>query len=354
MENGKKFDWPHLGNKHVKEFLEKSITSGEIISNTYIFNGPDNLGKTTTAYYFAKSLLCEKNSLKNFFGPCEACPACRKIKTGREKGQEGLSHAVFQHSDFYYIKPEADKKNISIEQVRGFINSLSMTSFLGSYKVGIIKHADLLSQEAANALLKTLEEPKKGVVIILITEDFNRMPNTIVSRSQVMEFRPVATEEIYDFLIKDLKASRSQAKNFSRLSLGRPALAVKFLQNKEFYESYSAKAKVFLDFFRQDINQRFISLSALLGSSQKGPEGARQAIRVLQVWQGVLRDFMLVNLNLGNLVQHEIKFDDLDTLKAKVPLEKAAQFYRVLEEAETDLASNVNPSLVLENVAVRI
>lgn len=354
MENGNKFNWPHLGNRHVKEYLEKSIINGQIASNTYIFNGPDNLGKTTTAYYFAKSLLCEKNSSKNFSGPCENCSACQKLKVAKRINQEEPGNIAFQHSDFYYIKPDVGKKNISIDQVRGLINSLSMTSFLGKYKIGIIKHADWLSREAANALLKTLEEPRKGVVVILISEDLDRLPATIVSRSQVLEFRPVSTVEIYDYLVKELKANRSQAKNFSRLSLGRPALAAKFLQNDDFYQTYVGKAKVFLGFFRQDINLRFMALNNLLSGAAKGPEGVKQAGRILQVWQGVLRDLMLISLNLGNLIQHETQADELNSLKSRISLEKISEYYKILEEAELNLYSNVSPGLTLENVAVRL
>ena len=309
MNDKIKFNWPHVGNKHIKEFLEKSIINNKNINSTYIVNGPDDLGKTTTAYYFAKSLLCKNSLVDSYNGPCEKCPACLSIKNKNKLKSE--EEKISEYSDFFVVRPQLDKKNITIEQVRQFINSMSMTSFLGSYKVGIIKHADKLSKEAANALLKTLEEPKKNVVIILITEDYENLPSTIVSRSQVLEFYPVSTDEIYTYLIKELRASRSQAKNFARLSLGRPAMAAKFLQDNEFYETYISKVKVFLNFFKQDINMRIKGIQELFGESLKGQEAVKQVEQVLRIWEGVLRDIVLTNLNLGNLIQHEIVKDSL-------------------------------------------
>jgi len=316
----KKLNWPHIGNEHVKEFLERSILKKNI-NSAFIFNGPDNLGKTTVSHFFSEVLLGEK--IKN-------------------------------HSDFLEIKLEKDKKNISIEQVRKFIGKLSLSSFMGSYKIGIIKHADKLSCEAANALLKTLEEPRKKVVIILITEDYDALPQTIVSRSQVLEFRPIKTELIYDFLINELKASRSRAKVIARLSLGRPALAAKFFEDDDFLEAYTLKVKKFVNFFQQDINQRLKGVEEIFSNKIKGQEGVKTAKRILQIWSGVLRDLIFLKLNLGNKIQHEIARSDLDGVLSNVKIKMIPKMFRILREAEENLNANVHPRLVLENVVVRL
>jgi hypothetical protein len=343
------FNWPHIGNAHIKKFLERSILHGSV-SSAYIMNGPENLGKTTTAYFFAQSLLCVKFGQKNFVGPCGVCPACLSFKASEN---EGVNSGVI-HSDFLALKLEDDKKNISIEQVRDFIHRLSLTSFLGSYKIGVIKNADALSQEAANALLKIMEEPREKVVIILITEDLERLPQTIVSRSQVLEFRPVSMDEIYDYLIADLKASRSQAKDCARLSLGRPALAAKFLQDKEYYSSHLDAAGVFADFFRQDINARLESVEKLLGAKSKGQEAARQAGAILEIWEGVLRDMALMNFNLTDLIQHVQIIEKIEVAKNSLRHNSFIGFYNILKEAKINICANVNPVLALENVAIQL
>ena len=249
-----KFNWPLVGNSHIIEYLEKIIINKQA-KGVYIFDGPDNLGKATVARFFAQSLLCENR--QGTASPCQQCNSCKSFKIKNNSPEdETFEETGSTHSDYHIIKKEKDKKNISIEQVREFIRTLCMSSFLNSYKIGIIKHAESLSQEAANALLKTLEEPRDKVIVILVVSNLEQLPDTIVSRSQVLRFYPVNREVIFDYLIEEYRASRSEAKNLSRLCLGRPALAVKFLENKDFYKVYKEKVDLFLNFFQQDINQK--------------------------------------------------------------------------------------------------
>lgn len=203
-----KFDWPLVGNLQITEFLEKSILNDKV-AGAYIFTGPDNLGKTTTANFFAQCLLCENKEAGSGNLPCENCNSCHSFHSGNNiiisDAKDEKQRAA--HSDFTIVKRAKDKKNISIEQVRGLIKTLSLSSFLNSYKIGIIKHADALSTEAFNALLKTLEEPREKVIIILIVKSLDSLPATIISRSQILRFGPVEVNVIYDYLIKNHKAS---------------------------------------------------------------------------------------------------------------------------------------------------
>lgn len=332
------FNWPLIGNEHIVEFLSGSIVNGKV-SGSYIFCGPDNLGKTTVANYFAKSLVCTGG--KKNISPCGECPACQQV----EKGIYG---------DINLIKKEKDKKNISIEQIREIIKTLGLSSFLNSYKIGIIKQAETLTIEALNALLKTLEEPKAKVVIILITSNIEALPATIVSRSQILKFHQVKPDIIYDYLIKSHKASRSEAKNFSRLCLGRPALAVKFLEDKDFYENYKSQAEAFLKSSICDINGRFAAIEEVIGKEPRGQESVKLAMRTIEVWQGLVRDLMLLEWGEGDLIQHHIYEDKLSDIKTKFTPVRLANFMRTLDEAKEYLRANVNPKLVLENIAINL
>jgi DNA polymerase III gamma/tau subunit len=343
MEKAKiKLNWPLVGNTHIFEFLAKSLANKSIASS-YIFAGPANIGKTTAAHYFARSLVClpapAGQSASQLVLPCGQCPACLQAAKGI-------------HSDIYLIKRPADKKNISIEQVRSFITSLGMSSFLNSYKIGIIKSAESLSEGAVNALLKTLEEPKAKVVIILTVADFEVLPKTIISRSQVLRFRPVASDEIFNDLIKNQGALRSQAKNFSRLAAGRPALAVKFLKDKKYYESYKTNVRSFIEFLSPDINQRFKAVDTILAGRLHGQELVRTVGGVIDIWQNLTRDLMLLELGLADLVQHQAFDKELAAIKSKLSLKGLVGLIGVLKQAKEYLAANVNPKLTLENVVV--
>lgn len=356
MPKGKfSFHWPFVGNTQITEFLEKSIINNKV-AGTYIFNGPDNFGKTTTARYFAQCLLCQNRQTGSGDLPCGKCSSCHYFQIGRNKqdGEVGQEEINIAHGDFHIIKREKDKKNISVEQVREFIRILSMSSFLSFYKVGIIKHADSLSLEAANALLKTLEEPKDMVVIILITQDIDKLPTTIVSRSQILNFRPVKADIIYEYLIKERKVARSIAKNLSRLCLGRPALAVKFLENKNFAQQYQKQVKVFLNFLGQDINERFFAIDKLISPQAVNQEPVRMVKRVLEVWQGIIRDWLLLEFGHNNLIQHQSVEEEINKLKDKFTLSDLLNIAETIRQAEDYLDANVSPKLVLENMAIAI
>ncbi len=135
------------------------------LAQTYVFAGPRDLGKSSLALAFARNLWRQDR--------------------GVEVSQDDFTSL---NSDLYILDKEPEKKQISVEQARDFIKRLSLSSFSNSYKIGIIKEATTLSIEAQNALLKTLEEPKDKVIIILLIEDTSVLMPTILSRSQVLYF----------------------------------------------------------------------------------------------------------------------------------------------------------------------
>lgn len=350
------FRWPLIGNKQISDYLSKCIANNNV-GGAYIFNGPDNLGKTTLAFYFAKILLCEKLSIANIL-PCDKCRSCFNLgnKTAQTQDQDSLSEVKSIHSDLHIVKKEKDKKNISVEQVRNLIRVMNLSSFLNSYKIGIVKHADKLSQEAANALLKTLEEPKQKVVLILIAQNIDVLPQTIKSRCQILNFKPVSSDIIYDYLIDNHQAKRSEAKDLSRMCLGRPALAVKFFENKDFYDSYIEKVNVFVDFFNQNIIERIISLDGIFDKKLKGQEAVVISNRILEVWEGVIRDCILSANGLVNLIQHQNKIEQFKSIKFNLQfkLSNFLKIFKDIQDAKSRLNDNVSPKLVLESVVINI
>lgn len=339
-----------MGNDHVVSFLSRTLATDQV-SGSYIFVGPDDLGKTTVASYFAYSLLCQ-NRGKGGPLPCGTCPSCRQHKLGLSPGEEDSLASI--HADLHVVKREKDKKNLSIDQIRELIAELSLSSFLNSYKIGIIKHADSLSEEAGNSLLKTLEEPRDKVVVILIATELANLPQTIVSRSQVLRFRSVPNDTIYQYLIKEHNASRSQAKNLARLSLGRPALAVKFFEDKEFYDSYVERTQALLGFWRSDLNGRFAAIGDLLGAKATGQEAVTLSRRILETWQGLARDLILFHAGQKDLVQHEIVMPELEAVSRSLSLPDIFKLFQSIRKAEEYLKANVSPKSVLESVAMAV
>ncbi|HTW96856.1 MAG TPA: AAA family ATPase [Candidatus Methylomirabilis sp.] len=339
--------WPLAGNRPLTDFLEKSVAGGKV-AHSYIFLGPRDLGKTAAAVFFAAALLCQKQKPGIFSFPCGTCASCREL-SNRSTEAGGWEIA---HGDFHLLKKEPDKKNISIEQVREFIRILEMSSFLNSYKVGIIKEADELSESAANALLKTLEEPRPKVVIILTATREEKIPATIVSRSQVLRFQPVSASVIYDYLVDVCRCPRTQAKEISRLGLGRPALAKKFFDDQEFYQNYLRQAGAFLDFFRKNLNERVALVDEIMAGADE--EKTETALKVLNIWQGLARDLLLLSANNGDLIQHEPLRDKLRNLPSAVTADVCLKIVAALKNGEKFIQANVNPKLVLENIAINV
>lgn len=322
------FSWPKVGNDGLLEFLDRSLSSGKL-AQTYIFAGPEDLGKSTVALAFARNLILTDN---------------QKISDFSEV-----------NSDLHILSREEGKKNISIEAVRDFVKTLSLSSFLNSYKIGIIKEAETLSLEAANALLKTLEEPREKVVIILLTAAADSLLPTILSRSQILYFYPVDFATVYNYLNEELKIKRSDAREIASLAAGRPLLATRFVENLDLYENKLKTARLFLSFFKNNIPSRLNNLNNYLKA--EGGLNADKAEDILENWILVARDLNFKILACEELIINQALFSELDKLTKNVDKEQSTYYLQVLELLLTlkpYLKANVNPQLVLEQVIYNI
>lgn len=328
------FSWPLIGNLAAIDFLTKSLMNRRL-AQAYIFAGPENLGKNTIADCFAKNLLLLDENRQNSL-------------IDLDESKMSLS------GDFHVVKRDSGKKNISIDQIRDLIKMLEMSSFANSYKIGIIKEAETVSEQGMNALLKILEEPRSKVVIILITSNLEAILKTIVSRSQVVNFYPVKTELIHDHLVGHYKLNPARAKNLSRLALGRPALAVKFLEDKEFYQDYLDSVNFLLEILSSQIPERF-KLVAKFVSTLKGKEDTTALVaNMINVWEGVLRDLLLISSGGQNLLQHEIVKDDLLKIGNNYEAGDWLKILKLLKKSRSYLSANVNYRNVLENIIINI
>lgn len=180
-----------VGQQPVKQALTNALTSGRI-AHAYLFAGPRGTGKTSTARILAKALNCEHGPTPN---PCGECDNCRRIA-------EGSSMDVF----------EIDAaSNRGIDEIKTLRDQLAFTPVDCRYKVYIIDEVHMLTMEAFNALLKTLEEPPSHVIFILATTDPHKIPATIHSRCQRFDFRRVTVEEIVQHLAMVAQGSGLEA-----------------------------------------------------------------------------------------------------------------------------------------------
>jgi len=327
------FKWPLFGNGNIIDFLEKSIASRQL-ANCYIIAGPSGVGKNNLANSFAQALLCDNLKKQGGELPCGECGNCQQTDRGA-------------HRDLIKVQRDLGKKNISIEQIRSFIYAMQTGSFSSNYKVGIIKEAEALNSESSNALLKTLEEHQPGVVIILTTVNLDDLPETVRSRSQIISLKPVSSSDIYDYILGQYNITRDGAKQISRLAAGRPALAVKLAQDKEFFQETKNTLNKIIELIKGNAAVKMQTADELLSQDNSG-ETAEQARGILQLWQSIIRDRLLLEYGLGHILINEVVVDKIKSLSlSKTELLKMNE---AIGEAEKYLNANVNPKLVLESV----
>jgi DNA polymerase III subunit delta' len=179
-----------IGQDRAINILLKTIQRGRLPSS-YLFAGESGIGKKLAAINLAKSLNCITPSDRDAEGidACDECPSCRKIDSGI-------------HPDFLLVSPEGGL--IRIEEIRAIDDLFSLKAFEAIYKVVVVDDADMMNQSAANAFLKTLEEPPENSLIILISSNPDRLPDTIRSRCSRINFTPLALEACEEIIIKVL------------------------------------------------------------------------------------------------------------------------------------------------------
>ncbi|MFH1838415.1 MAG: DNA polymerase III subunit delta' [Candidatus Kuenenbacteria bacterium] len=323
-----------VGHKKIIYFLQKSIDNNKL-NHAYLFYGPAHLGKTTISENFLFKILCEKKS------KCGKCIHCQQLKKNI-------------HSDVYFINKEENKKNITIEQIRILQEKLSKHSFLGSYKIIIINQAETLSLEAANCLLKSLEEPNPKTIFILIAENIKSLPKTIISRTQILKFLPVATEEIIDYLKKQFNLKIEQALELAKISTNKPGLAITFFQNQNLLNKHKKQIQEYIDFSQKNLSEKFLFIEKILPTKNGFLENIKILQNILSQWDLIIRDLILIKNYLNTFIVHSFLENEFKKIALKYNEFQLIQISKEIKKSKEYLSINANPKLVFENLALKI
>ncbi len=199
------------GQPKVRTFL-RSVVATHRISHAYLFTGPAGSNKTQAAYALAQAVVCEKDG-------CGACDDCQRVKRRR-------------HPDVRYVAP-AGASGYLVEQIRDIVADCELAPVRAKRKVYIIDRADLLGVHAANAFLKTLEEPRDGVVMILLGRTREAVLPTIVSRCQVIPFRQIPAAEAVGILVQNTGVTSERARVAIQACGGSVSKATEFVRSAE-------------------------------------------------------------------------------------------------------------------------
>ena len=362
-----------VGQPRVRVFLRACVSSGKV-SHAYLFCGPAGSNKTQAAFAFAQAILCLDD-------PCSDCDGCSSEACRR------IARRV--HPDVRYFAPEGAQGYV-VEQIRDLVADTSLAPIEAKRKVYIVDRVDLLGTAAANAFLKTLEEPPSDVVLILLGRTRESVLPTIVSRCQVVAFRHIPASEAAAILVQNTGCTLPEASIAIEACGGSISKAAGFLRSKErsqfrqkvvsalaslaraddldilgYASDIVVAAKAPLDEVRKEqeriVEERaeFLQKSALKTLEARHKRALSQASfellhQVTSISRSWLRDVGMLCADTPDLV---INLDCLDALRdcaTRTGLTRVCEAYERVSVADAAISYNVSPQVSIEAMLVEI
>ncbi|MHB8172172.1 MAG: DNA polymerase III subunit delta' [Thermincolia bacterium] len=318
-----------IGNGQIVQTLQNALIRG-VLAHAYLFHGSQGVGKKTAALALAQAYLC----LEPVEGDsCGQCLSCRKLASGN-------------HPDVHFYRPAG--ASIKIEQVRELQKTLYLKPYDGKGKVYIIEDADTMRAEAANSLLKSVEEPPEDTLMILIATNTYAILPTILSRCQAMNFKKVPQGLVEEWLVAAQGLSGEKARFVAALADGSLAKALEW--------SVSEEARLVRDqlvqFARSIRTQSLSDVFKISEEWEKKKDEIVSSLDILEIWY---RDLLIwQETEVQDLL---VNIDFLEIIKEEVPSWKSQELMVVLEaveEAKKALRSNGNLRLVLDQLFITL
>lgn len=281
----------------------------------YLFTGPDGVGKKALALRAAQALLCEKGNND----PCGVCSSCTRA-------------AARQHPDVHVI--EAGDGDIKIEEIRQLQRAMSLRSYEGGAKVFIIDNAHRLNAESANCLLKVLEEPPAGSVIILVTSKPSLLLKTVVSRCKLLKCPALERGCLEDMLVERYGVKRDEAHFFAYYAEGSLGAALRLKETMSLVEKNGI-----IDLFMKDAGEKTAAVTR---------EELRFSLSVLASW---VRDMMLMKIGIPDreLVNAD-RSHDLRGWGARFSSTRLYEIMKIIADSFLYIDQNINARLILSHV----
>lgn len=332
-----------LSQDHVINYFKRA-TETKHLSHAYIFTGQDGLGKSLFTKELIKALICNKNEGCH----CDVCHNCVRIDE-------------LNHPDVHWEILEKKEKFIKIERIRDLQYKSSLCPVELNYKVFVIKDAEKMNEEAANCLLKTIEEPTPNTLFILITNSLSRVKETIISRCQVIRFKPAHALVIKEYLLKNFTNDSEEiewAANFSCGSIGKACVLLK----EGFFQKNNAVLKQLSRLNREQnlsCAEEFVK-SALTSASSL--EEGRQALRdILNCALRYYRDLLICKIcakeHKGAASIPLFNGNRAEAIHAHSNLPSKKKIMKIIDELLLSLEyldCNANIHLLIENLVTRI
>ncbi|MBW2733319.1 MAG: DNA polymerase III subunit delta' [Deltaproteobacteria bacterium] len=312
-----------IGQRHAEECLQRAMGAAKV-AHAYLFAGPEGVGKAAMARAFFCALNCDEAPNTG----CGHCESCSRAATG-------------VHPDLIVL--EKDGAFIKIDQVRALEERLGFPPHQARWRVVLINDAHLLNANAANALLKSVEEPRPGTLFTLITSALHKMMPTLISRCQRVRFGPLTDAEVLEVLRQnnqDGDVDEASLTRASSVSEGSPARALQLLESDALEELRHTRDALF----------RAAQDNSAAGTFSAVQEAGKDRAILHQVLE-----LMRVHLRDGLLLAAGIDRPLLDAnLLAPSGVDALLRQIRAVQRADAALLSNANPSLTLETLVFEL
>jgi len=312
-----------LGNEAVVRHFQ-TVLKQRSISHAYLLNGEDGSGKMMLATAFARALQCEEGGIE----ACGRCKSCMQAASGN-------------HPDISYVTHE--KSVISVDDIRLQLNAaIQIKPYSAPYKVFIIDEAEKMSEQAQNALLKTLEEPPEYAVILLLANNENLLLQTILSRVVRLDTRPLATRQICDYLVQKLSIPEYHAQLAAEFACGNLGRALRFASSSEFEE----KKEAILHLFRRLDEMTIPELVASIKPLVEDKSAITDTLDLILLWY---RDVLI--LKASQKTDELVYKGELMELRRYAATRSFPALNRIIlavETARRRLKANVNTEMVFE------
>jgi len=328
--------WQTIGQPEALALLKHSLKTGSL-AHAYLFVGAPHIGKMTLALDIAQALNCQGSE-----PPCGECQSCKRIAEGK--------HADIRIISLNSAKDSGDAKSrveISIDDIRELQHNASLPPFEGKCKVFIIDGAEYLSTEAANCLLKTIEEPPPQVIILLLTTEEQRLLPTVVSRCQRIELKPMSSDEIEKLLIESCGIDRDKAGLLTRLSQGCFGWALSVSIDDSFLAERNQRLAEMFSLLTAGWEERF-NYAAKLAQERKSAED------IIKLWLIWWRDLMLTKCGCKQAVTNIDYIPVLEQWDEVISLPEVRDFIDSLQKSLNQIAVNANLRLVFEILMLNI
>ena len=317
-----------VGNESVKEHMRIAL-NGKKIPHGYILNGEDGMGKMSLTFNYVKMILCEGDGSDG----CR-CRSCKQILSGN-------------HPDVIYVS-HAKPASIGVDDVRDGINeSILIKPYQSPYKIYIVDEAEKMTQQAQNALLKTIEEPPAYGIIFLLTTNAQSFLPTILSRCVVLNLRPLTDVQVRERL-KTVCPNTTKSEVIVRLARGNIGKALRYAESDDFYETVGVFFKMFREIDRMKIEDILDTIRAM----KNDDFSQEDCLDFIRTWY---RDVLLFkSAGKSSLLVFAEERETIEREAGRLSFDRIREIFDALEDVRRRLDANVNYELAMELLLLKM